>query len=117
MRTTFNRYFSGGFRPPKRIIMNRRIALTSADVDKRLDERIERVFMAIGRADGKETVVTISHGGEVLPVVAITMKDLRSLRRYSQSLANSTGKTVRIVSFSSPTLHDILEPAATGDDK
>lgn len=72
--------------------------------------------MAVSDHGDVEYVSTVvGPNGERLPLVAIDRKGLSILRRYSQDLANRTGKTVSIISFTRRKLCDTVVPVATRD--
>ena len=69
------------------------------------------VYLAVTSQDGAESVFTVlGPGGEKLPLVALGDAALVVLRDYSQILANRTGRTVNIVSFSGRADLDSISP-------
>jgi hypothetical protein len=82
----------------------------------RRDDKIVEIFIAVSDDGlGEEIYSVSSSGGETLPVVALDHAALHLLRRYSQGIANRSGKNVRIIGFTRGTVHDTIRPVATGD--
>lgn len=79
---------------------------------------IESVYLAVTDAhgDGTESVYTVSGPDQNrIPVVALDDKSLESLRKFAETQARTTGKTVSIICFTHRTLHETFPPVATGD--
>lgn len=65
--------------------------------------------------DGEGVYTVVGPSGERLPIVAIDDSGLSALREYSQELANISGTSVSIISFTQRTQHETFSPLTTGD--
>lgn len=79
---------------------------------------IEKIYLAIGDHGDGEGVYTVpgQEEDERLPMVAVDDTGLSILKKLSQDIATSSGKTVSIICFTTRVLHDTLPPLTTGDD-
>jgi hypothetical protein len=82
----------------------------------RRDDKVSEIYIAVSESGPGEEIYSVTGpGGETLPVVALDHAALHLLRRYSQGIANRSGKNVRIIGFTRGTVHGTIRPVATGD--
>lgn len=77
---------------------------------------VSQVFVAVSDSgNGEEIYLVPGPNGEMIPLVAVNARAVGVLRRFAQSEADQSGKTVSIYSFTRRSLYDTVRPSATGD--